>query len=353
MKMRVLQWATVVMLLAVAIMEWLVYAPFTQSTVQRLAVEANTFSSTDSEVEIDIRHGPADGAIRLVAFPLTREPSEARDVMIFDDLGYPNANIGPTAAQGIYDHVSGELKVRKYRGLVAAVTATTLRDVLADTGLASQRIVVLMSGVLPSTVFSRAKDLVSPWVKAGGIVVWGGATIGYWSGTPGHLLGPANIVSEPGTERLLGKGVIQYPTRFGDQGTVPTDIASALDITYRYAGVGVLRVPVLARGGLTLGWYAGKFSSVSFLPVGLGGYLIFGGEIPDEAPVAVDLVRILMSGAIYGSGQVAYQDIDLSSLLSGSSIVWRLPFSFPKSGVEIAAFDPGPDAVFFSTQLLH
>ena len=104
---------------------------------------------------------------------------------------------------------------------------------------------------------------------------------------------------------------------------------------------------VIAHGGLDLGWDSGQFTSVAYLPRGSGGFLMFGGEIPDEASVSVDLARMLMSGAIYGTGQVASKHLTLAGSTTAETVDWRLPFPAPRGGIMLVAFDPSPDALYF------
>src|SRR5207248_1704651 len=100
-----------------------------------------------------------------------------RAVYVYDDLKFPSAGVGPTAVQGIFDHLAGELLAHNYPAPVAELTATNLLQVLKATGRAASTTIVLMTGVLPANVFSPNIDYLSPWVRAGGLAVWGGGTI--------------------------------------------------------------------------------------------------------------------------------------------------------------------------------
>lgn len=171
--------------------------------------------------------------------------------------------------------------------------------------------------------------------------------MGFWTGRHGQPLSSDDALGEAGTQRLLGSNVVQYPTTFGREGDVPSDFASALSLTYNFTGAGVLLGAVTARGGLDLGWDSGQFTSIAYLPRGSGGFLIFGGEIPDEASVSVDLARILMSGAIFGTGQAASKHLTLAGSATGETVDWTLAFSAPSGGIMLVAFDPSPDALYF------
>jgi hypothetical protein len=266
---------------------------------------------------------------------------------VYDDSRFPAADVAPTVPQGIFDHLSAELAARHYDPPVVPVSAEALANVLMDTARAPGRVVVMMTGVLPANVFSKNADLVSPWVQAGGVAVWGGGAIGYWTGRNGQPLSVDDALGEAGTQRLLGSNVVQYPTTFGRLGDVPSAFASALDESYNFTGAGVLLASITAHGGLDLGWDSGPFTSVAYLPRGLGGFLIFGGEVPDEASVSVDLARILMSGAIFGTGQAASKHLTLAGSATAEKVDWKLPFPATNSGIMLVAFDPSPDALYF------
>ncbi len=343
-----------VVLIGLAVAEFVLYSPPVQRIEQSLSVSVKSARSTAqmTNIQLVITHGSADRFVQVAAFPLSVRSVRQPSIYVYADGSYPTAGAAPTVALGVFDHLDGELVARHFPRPVAGVTASELADVLRDTSKASQRMVVMMTGVVPAGIFSATVDLMSPWVMAGGIVVWGGGAIGYWSGAAGQPLTAADAIGEAGTTRLLGPGVVQYPTTFGREGTVHSGFGSALNVSYRFTSVGVLRDTVLARGGLGLGWYSGPFSSVSYLPHGHGGYLIFGGEIPDEASVSVDIATIVLSGAIDGTGPIAFEQIKLPGTESTSTVGWELPFSSPSDGIMLVSFDPSPDGVYFSTQII-
>jgi hypothetical protein len=341
------------LLMGLIVVEFLVYSPPIQRIENSLTISGQSVRQSDQSTTVRLAiSGASDQDLRVLAFPLSDKTVRQLSIFVYDDPSFPVAGVAPLVAQGVPDHLDGELLAHHYGGSFTRVTASELATVFRDTGQAGDRVVVMMTGVLPATVFALKADLVSPWVLAGGTLVWGGGAIGFWSGVGGQSLSATNALGEAGTERLLGSGVVQYPTTFGRTGTSRSSFGSALDVSYRFASAGVLRDPVLARGGLALGWYSGPFSSVSYLPRGQGGYLIFGGEILDEASASVDLTRILLSGAIYAAGPVAFKEIRLSKANSSSVVDWELPFAVPKAGVMLVAFDPNPDSIYFSRSII-
>jgi hypothetical protein len=344
-----LESAVGVLLVGLAVAEIVISSSPVQRAEQSLSVDVRSTSLTDmtSTLDLSISHGSSHQPLDVAAFALGNRPVRQSSVYVYDDPRFPVADVAPTVAQGIFDHLSGELIARRYEPPVVAVSAEGLATVLTDAGAATGRVVVMMTGVLPANVFSNSTDLLSPWVQAGGVAVWGGGAIGFWSGRNGQALSTDDALGEAGTQRLLGSNAVLYPTTFGRLGDVQSPLASALDLTYNFAGAGVLLGSVVARGGLDLGWDSGQFTSVAYLPRGLGGFLMFGGEIPDEASVSVDLARILMSGALYGTGQAASQHLTLTGSATGETVDWRLPFAAPIGGIMLVAFDPSPDALYF------
>jgi hypothetical protein len=125
----------------------------------------------------------------------------------------------------------------------------------------------MMTGVFPAVAFSKTADLVTTWVRAGGLVVLGEASIGYFSALSGGTLANAGVVGlgERGTERLIGKGVLQFPWVNQRAGEVESSFAAALGVTFKFTGARIQRNAVLSREGLVLGWYAGSSPSVAFI----------------------------------------------------------------------------------------
>jgi hypothetical protein len=336
--------------------ELLIYSPPGQGAVQSLgfSVESVSVKGQSTTLKVGVRHSGSDSVLQMSAFPIGDRISRQPAVYVFDDSDYPTANTVPNVAETVLYHLAGELTVRRYGPSIKGVTASGLKDVLMNTGDASRRSVIMVTGVMPAMVFSRGTDLVTPWIEAGGLLIWGGATIGYWSADVGRSLSASVALSlrENGTDLLLGVGVVRYPSAIGRTAEVRGDFAAALGISYQLTGAGVLRDSVAGRGGLLLGWYSSLFSSVSYVARGKGGYVIFGGEIQDGEALSLDVARILLAGATSASGQVATRAISLSGAPSVSDFVWDLPFQLTTGGIVVLGYDPNPDAVFYHRQLI-
>jgi hypothetical protein len=356
-RIRLLEAGITATLVGLIVGELLIYAPPIQRAAEAgslgVAVERVTTSSNSGSLHLKVTYGASDQELRLVTFPLSG-PTTTRSIFVFDDARYPTAGVSSTSVQGVFDHLKGELSIRRYPQPILELTAEGLRDVLRATDQAKGRAVVVMTGAFPSEVLSRTVNLVSPWVTGGGLIVWGGAPIGYYSGTRGQPLaagaaGPS--LREKGPELLLGKGAIRFPWAPQRIADTPSGFATGLDIGYQFASAGVVTRAALAQGGQILGPTVGPFSSVTYLPHGQGGYLVFGGEILDEVSVAYDLAQLLLSNVLYAKGPIAVKRVRLHDLAPSSVVTWNLPFA--GNGPEmIVAFDPSPDAVFYYAKLI-
>lgn len=341
-------------LLAVVGLEVLAYSAPIEERLQTLSVRVNGVKASGpvTQLSLAVTHGRGDRALQLAAFPISLKSIVYRAVFVFNDSAYPTANTTPTAGQGILDNLAGELRSRGYQNNISGISADGLRFLFEDTASASQFVVVIPTGVLPDDVFSSRLDLVTKWVSAGGVLVWGGGVIGFWSGTRGKPLAATNIVGAKGAEQLLGKGLVHFPTASGRLGDTPSDFAVALGLTYKLTSSGILRSASLARGGLALGWYLGPYSSVTYLPSGSGGFLLFGGEILDEVAVAKDMARLLLAVPMYAMGPVATMSLDLRALPDSATVSWNIPIQSSDADLLVAAYDPDPEAIYFQTTVV-
>lgn len=351
-----LQVGVVVVLLALSASQLVIYSPPIAGIERTLAVNASIVASTSTSTTIDVEvtHASSDKQLRLVAFPLSSAPPQQREVYVYSDSAYPIASVAPTVAQGVFYHLAGELLIRNYSRPVVQLNTSDLLDLLRATGEAKNTAIVMMTGVAPAEAFSRRADLIGPWVMAGGLMIWGGATIGYYSARAGSSLVNSSSISyaEMGPSVLLGKGVATFPWVTQRAGSTASAYATALGIKYSFTSAGIRGGMALALGGRLIGWLTGQFSSVTYLPRGQGGYLLFGGEIQDEATLASDLAQILLSGVIAGAGPVAARDINLAALAPTSRTHWEVPLGSTTHGMIFVAFDPSLDGAFYYSRVL-
>src|ERR1700730_18082456 len=154
--------------------------------------------------------------MRLVAFPVLGPPARS-NVVVFVDPRFPGPDSTPRGVQGVYDHLSAELRVRRDPRSVDAVNLAGLEAILADQTNAAERIIVMMTGSWPASVYSRSVDQVTPWVRAGGTLIWGGDAIGYYSVHASTIFDPSDHASrrDPGPPAFLGSDIFELGKQTG------------------------------------------------------------------------------------------------------------------------------------------
>jgi hypothetical protein len=304
--------------------------------------------------DLRLRATPAPGqeTMRLVTFPVLRPP-EQPEVRVFVDPRYPGPDSTARGVLGVLDHVRAELRVRQDTRPVSAVDVGGLEATLRDVAAAHGMILVMMTGSWPAEVFSRDLDLVSPWIGAGGTLVWGGDEIGYYSVHQSVNFDPRDPASlrDGGPSRLLGADVVDPGKVTGRNGDTPTDLARALNLEFQSTAVGVLIDPLTAAGGRVLGFTGAGYSSISVLPVGRGRVVIFAGDTYNEIPIAHDLSLLLLSGVFSAAGDVSYTDVSQARLGQGGDVLWNPDTHDQRGSRVLVAFDPAPEGVFFTSLL--
>jgi len=269
-------------------------------------------------------------------------PTRDRDISIFTDLSYPASGSSTSTILGFPYHLRSEAQLSKYRGTISTIDAQVLATQLRDTARAPRRIIVVLSGAFPRNVLSPATDIVTPWVRAGGVLVWGGDVIGYYSALP-HValndLDPANLGMR-GPIDLLGPASVRLSGDGDSLGTLPSATAQGLGLLYDRTASAVSTNFAITHGGDALGWDDGAFNSIALLPRGAGRYIVFGGGIDSEAVAAQDLMRILSSGVMDSNAPPVFATVRVPAG-SGDSTV-RVRLSIPESSryVRLSLLDP-------------
>jgi hypothetical protein len=280
-----------------------------------------------------------------VSVLLAARPVSVRQVVVYEDGAYPDSGSSPYAVQGVVDHLPVDLVAAHLRVPVRTVGARGLVSVL-DAFPASGRVVVVPSGTLPSTVWSPTVDRVTPFVRNGGTLVFGGDLPGYYSvgpspemdasppaaGTPSYECGPETAAGQPatlaptvstlgllGVDRLLGiGGLLETTWGWSCVATDPSPVAAALSLSSAtlHAGPSVAKLDDI--GGASLGYVTRGRTSIAWVPDGAGGILLFGGSV-DGSALASDTARLLAAGgaqprlAVLGSSDRPQGDLALPS----------------------------------------
>lgn len=303
-------------------------------------------SSLDARLHLSI--GGVETKIRLVALPITETLTD-RAIAVFDDPAYAVSGSDRRTIRGVFDNLSGELRIRGYGEVITDVGEAGLVQILRNTLDAHQNIVVITSGAFPGEVFSRQADLVTPWLSAGGILFWGGGPIGYYGLRRGQPLNPDDPTfnrRDDGPARLLGAGAVSLPATSYRLAADRTSIGEALDLQYRGTAFAVRVVSANTVPFRALGWVDGVHSSITSVPKGSGYIVDFGGEVFDELPVAHDITAIILSNVLTLAGTVAFADVNATSIGADGTV--KLHLNTPASTVRvlIVAYDPEPDGVY-------
>jgi hypothetical protein len=285
----------------------------------RLVSAARTGSTV--KVAIDAPGASGSGHLELVAVPVAAVP-RSRDIFAYVDSAYPISGSTDTAQVGFPYHLRSDAKLSRYAGSITNIDASQLRTTLRDLGAAPRRVITVMSGAFPRSVLSTHIDLVSPWVHAGGTLIWAGDEIGYYGALPHVALDytdPVNL-RDQGPTQLLGVDSVRPSLNPYALGTVQTTAARALGLQYDRTGTAVSSDFAVGHGGAVLGWEDGAYNSIATVPHGKGMYVVFGGGVDDEAVAAHDVMRILISGVIDRAGPISARAVHVTRA-NGRSVV--------------------------------
>jgi len=351
-----------------------VLAVTTQAGTPSGAVRVTSASviGSDLNLRLGAQLGPAGESLRLVAFPVSSTVSSPRRVYVFYDARYPYVDGDAAASSELVDHLKAEFDLSRWDASVASANAQQLQRILSDVGHAPGSVVVDVTGVLPSTVFSSKLNLVSPWLDAGGSLIWGGAPIGQFVAGPStkasNLVGLSSLGPQ-GSVDLVGRSptgctprkaqsshgrvavAAVYCRLIVEDGSAPNQLGpgqspmgAALEINYRSTSSPVAAISSRLAGGQLLGWYGDGASSVTALPVGKGSIVIFGGQVLQAADSSVDIATILISRAYAATGPPVWITVPASRIARAQGLVrWSIPLQNPRGPQRISLFAMDPN----------
>ncbi len=316
----------IVPLLVAALAAALAGAGVVAAAPRGAAISLTTQASAQATtVTATVQPGASLEGLRLIAFPATTT-TLPRNVDVYFDPAYPveNSSLGSVAASA--SDVASELRLRGFRGTVRTVDTAALARVLADTRGAPTTAVVDMAGILPAPVFSASVDLLTPWLRHGGTLYWGGPAPGYLTGRPGeasdHTPYPGSLGID-GVARFFQPGLLDGSAGGTAVGTTPATDAKDLGLQYAYDGSAPL-----SRGvaGLTsLGWDGGGRSSITLVNEGFGRLVLFGGPVVDTKLASSDVALLVLSGVLARAGPLSSVEVPTSVVRSGGVVRWRAP----------------------------
>lgn len=329
-----------------------------------LLAEVVVMSPGQAPVQLTARYtpGPGSGGVtwhvaqvppgRLHVTALTAASSPpGRNVVLYVGSSYPLSGSSSYEVQGLVNHLPVDLRQDGAAIPVSTVGAVGLIHALRPSG-ATGRVVVLATGTLPRTVWSSTVNLVSPFLWAGGLIVWGGDLPGYYSvgpsptmtataspvKTPSFTCGPrperakryplvkaVSVLGTPGVDRFLGASNV-LPSTWGWScaAAVPSQVASALSLSSDSLHAGPTTAWLARHGGTSLGYVSRGRSSISWIPQGAGGILLFGGRV-NGASLASDAALILSLGGIRPDLRV----LEDQNVSSGNRGIVRISLSQP------------------------
>ena len=280
----------------------------------RLSVYDPEFENESFTVKFSLyTNMPLD--IRVVLMPITEKPSNL-SIYVFYDPKYPALGTSWERIHMLRSNLRRELSLRGFKKDVQLITAKQLESLLCEK---KKAIVIVASGAFPANVFSRDKDLVKPWLDAGGILIWFGWPPGFYTvyenqvenetfcQLPQHL-------HEEGVKRLglkeniLGEDIKVKSYEDFETAEKPSYLSRILDINYNLINYGALN-DSLSRNGLALGMIGGSppRTSVSIIPIGKGkivlfGFFVFGSYILNGPELSArDVAQIIGSGVMYST----------------------------------------------------
>jgi hypothetical protein len=295
------------------------------------------------QLSVHVSGVPDLESLRWVEVPISA-PGPDRDISLFLDRNYPVAGSSRSIQLGFPYHLRAQAKLARYAGSITTIDAAELAAEMRDTANAPHRVIMVVSGAFPRDVLSTGTDLVSPWVRAGGLLVWGGDVIGYYSALPHHPLDSLDKSNprDRGSDQLLGVASVRPAADGLALGTLPTPAAQGLGLMYDRTGTAVSTDFALTHGGAALGWDDGVFNSIASVAVGRGHYVVFGGGIDDEAVLAQDVMRIISTRIVDASEAVTYRRLLPRREGGRSNVRVRLPVPAATRFARISLVDTSP-----------
>ena len=216
------------------------------------------------------------------------------------DARYPVENSTMANWYGLPQHLLSVASARHRPISIDRLGASALADLLLQPPRAGS-ILVLASGVLPAPVYSANRNLLLPWIRAGGVVVWIGAPIGAYTGEPiDPLESPAQAQPVPG-----GEGQFLNATDLSPGATLlatPSPIATGLDVDYPYGlSEGLLNTTrVEQQGGQVLGFEEGGATNLARIPLGKGALVDVASPVVDLPRLAPALLNLIETRTVLG-----------------------------------------------------
>jgi hypothetical protein len=265
-------------------------------------------------------------------------PLDAGPIYFYFDANYPVSYNTVPNWYGLDQHLQVEAAARGVDLSIHIVDAEGLIGLLNSSAQAHP-VLIVASGVLPATVWGRTVDVVTPWIKAGGVLLWVGDGIGVYSGHPGSELScdPSTLLGIDGIRRFFDPLLLEGapggcgPARTFSQSVLSgrSQWASAFGLDYPYAVDALLfrDAPLEAAGGFELGAEGNATTNLADLPIGNGTLVDLAGAPVDDVRLGSVLLTLLETGL--PTGPAAIVSSTSISLGSGASAQFLGAYSVP------------------------
>lgn len=292
------QVAVIVFLGAILLSETLLYAPPVQ---ERLSFGIQ-LSYAGGYVDESDRVSSTFTASLVRSNLVTGPFAPVTTIYFYYDAAYPSSWSSPPNWYGLSQHLEAVASQRGGSLSLIYVNASQLQWML-ELPPAPGSALLVASGVLPCTVFTKTQNLVTPWLREGGTLIWAGDKIGTFSGQPNQPLkypSPAN----PGP---AGTGQFVPLLDFGSSSSWflnQSADSEALGLNYSYGEpADDLNVTSVASGGgVALGPQAQGFTNLAAFPEGRGRLVYFGAPVTAALDQLSEVVlNGLTSGAFLGN----------------------------------------------------
>lgn len=342
----------IIIILLALLVGWLYYRQ--SILLSGMVTIGNTdFSASSLRYSININeqsHNPMDLVVSEI--PLKAAPKD-RKVYFYSDSSYPILGTSANSVLGIYEHLLSEYQQKNISGQVVQIDSIQLADALND----PSSIIVVASGVLPDTVYSPDKNLITPWVEKGGTLFWIGDALGYYYGVSGTEINSADspyAIGWSGQERILGQNFLKgeyLPSVSNSKGDYATPLATALGIRSSYTQTGAFASLISKNNDNDLGYHynfsSDSRTSLSDIKIGGGSLFIFGSFLLNkEIDFAWDISQIIVSGFLDADvSNISYKKVPVST--GDKYLIERNIIVGDSSRVRIIIFSTNPAKSFF------
>ncbi|MCI4351269.1 MAG: hypothetical protein L3K15_07140 [Thermoplasmata archaeon] len=268
--------AVAIFLVAMVVGEALLLLP---AVAPSLSFHANLTKRGPASAQLNFTMVAPFAADVQQAWFLHNQTPSAAGFEFYYDPAYPSSNTDPNDWLRLAARLQTVEQAHGSPVAVALVDGVGLARFLTNPS-PSARTLVLASGVLPDTVFDRSHDLLGPWLRGGGQLIWVGDPIGALVGHRGPATRPGNpeYIGSVGTARFLPPGLLGG-TGFTYSNFSGIGLALGGRYPYGWPGDDLRESRLAAVNGTALGGSCAGFNNIARLMIGNGSVLYVGSPL--------------------------------------------------------------------------